>query len=158
MMTGLLWNALLMLVWAAITGNFGLGNLLVGYALGFLVLLFTRRVAGSPFYAVTAVRAVRLAAYFLWELSKANVRVAIDVLTPRARMRPGVVAIPLTASSDTEITVLASLVGLTPGSLALDVSADRRTLYVHTMHLDDPDTVRREIKEGFERRLLAVTR
>jgi multicomponent Na+:H+ antiporter subunit E len=158
MMTGLLWNALLMLVWASITGNFGPGNLLVGYVLGLLILFFTQRVAGSPFYAVKALRALRLAVYFLWELLKANLRVATDVITPLARMRPGVVAIPLTASSDTEITVLASLVGLTPGSLALDVSADRRTMFVHTMHLDDPDTVRREIKEGFERRLLAVTR
>ena len=157
-MTGLLWNALLTLVWAAITGNFGPGNLLVGFALGFLILLFTRRVAGSPFYAVKALQAFGLVAFFLWELLKANLRVATDVIAPRARMRPGVIAVPLDASTDTEITVLASLVGLTPGSLSLDVSADRRTLYVHTMHLDDPDAVRREIKDGFERRLLAVTR
>jgi len=157
-MTGLLWNALLALVWAAITGNFAPGNLLVGYALGLVILFFTRRVAGSPFYAVKALQAVGLVAFFLWELLKANLRVAADVIAPRARMRPGVIAIPLDASTDTEITVLASLVGLTPGSLSLDVSADRRTLYVHTMHLDDPDAVRREIKDGFERRLLAVTR
>jgi multicomponent Na+:H+ antiporter subunit E len=73
-------------------------------------------------------------------------------------MRPGVIAIPLDAQTDIEITVLANLISLTPGTLSLDVSADRQTLYIHTMYLDDPEAARRGIKRGFERRVLAVTR
>jgi multicomponent Na+:H+ antiporter subunit E len=157
-MTGLLWNVLLALVWAAITGTFTPPNLLFGFVLGFVILLFARRVAGSPIYAGKLVQVIALAGYFLWELFLANLRVAFDVITPRAHMRPGVIAIPLDVTTDTEITILANLISLTPGTLSLDVSADRRTLYIHAMYLDDVEEVRRRIKTGFERRLMAVMR
>jgi multicomponent Na+:H+ antiporter subunit E len=60
--------------------------------------------------------------------------------------------------SDNEITMLSNLLTLTPGTLSLDVSADRKVLYVHAMYIDDVDEVRRKIKEGFERRILEVLR
>lgn len=157
-MTGFLWNILLAVVWAAITGNFDPGNLVFGFALGFLVLFFARRAIGSANYAYRVLQAVRLVAFFLWELVLANVRVAYDVLRPTLRLRPGVIAIPLDAYTDAEIVLLANLITVTPGSLSLDVSADRQTLYLHVMHFDDPEEVRRSVKEGFERRILTVTR
>jgi multicomponent Na+:H+ antiporter subunit E len=71
-------------------------------------------------------------------------------------MRPGIIAIPLDARTDLEITLLANLITLTPGTLSLDVSADRRVLYIHVMYIDNDDieAVRRNIKDGFERRVL----
>jgi multicomponent Na+:H+ antiporter subunit E len=69
-----------------------------------------------------------------------------------------VIAIPLDARTDTEILLLTTLITLTPGSFSLDVSSDRRELYLHVMYLDDPDQVRRQIKDGFERRVLEVLR
>jgi multicomponent Na+:H+ antiporter subunit E len=95
----------------------------------------------------------------MWELLLANLRLACDVLTPGYHLRPGVVAVPLDARTDTEITLLANMITLTPGSFSLDVSADRRVLYVHVMYLDeDVDEFRRRIKNGFERRILEVLR
>ena len=66
------------------------------------------------------------------------------MLTPRARARTGVLAIPLEAKSDLEITMLANLITLTPGSVSLDVSSDRRFLYLHAMYIDDVDRVPRK--------------
>ena len=157
-MNGFLWNTLLAVVWAAITGNFAPGNMVLGFALGFLVLFVARRVSGSADYARRLMQALGLAAYFLWELILSNLRVAADVLRPTRRLRPGVIAIPLDARTDAEIVLLANLITVTPGSLSLDVSADRQTLYLHVMHFADPEAVRRKVKEGFERRILAVTR
>jgi multicomponent Na+:H+ antiporter subunit E len=56
--------------------------------------------------------------------------------------------------------LLANLITLTPGTLSLDVSADRRVLYIHVMYIDDDDldSIRRSIKEGFERRVLEALR
>jgi multicomponent Na+:H+ antiporter subunit E len=51
------------------------------------------------------------------------------------------------------ITLLANLITLTPGTLSIDVSDDRKTLYVHTVNLNDPESFRKSIKEGFERRV-----
>jgi multicomponent Na+:H+ antiporter subunit E len=97
-----------------------------------------------------------LAAYFLWELIRANIRLAIDVATPRYHMKPGIIALPLDVTQDGQILLLSMLINTTPGSVALDVSPDRKTLYVHVMYMDTPDAAREEIKRGFERRVLEV--
>ena len=101
---------------------------------------------------------MRFAGFFLWQLLLSNLRVAYDVITPRLHMRPGIIAVPLDAKTDQEITLLANLITLTPGTLSLDVSEDRRVLYVHAMFVDSPDEVRDSIKNGFERRLLELIR
>jgi multicomponent Na+:H+ antiporter subunit E len=101
---------------------------------------------------------LRLAAYFLWQLVASNLRVLWDVITPQQTSRPGIIGIPLDARTDMEITLVANLVSLTPGTLSLDVSEDRSTLYVHVMFMDDIETVRAEIKNGIERRVLEVLR
>lgn len=157
-MNALLWNLLLALAWVAATGVFSFNNLLVGFLLGALALYASRRVVGSPRYFNKIGKVIGLLVFFVWELVLANLRVAHDVLTPRHYMRPGVIAVPLAAKSDNEITLLSNLLTLTPGTLSLDVSADRKVLYVHAMYIDDADEVRRKIKEGFERRVLEVLR
>jgi len=73
-------------------------------------------------------------------------------------MRPGIVAVPLEARSDIEITLFANLLTLTPGTLSLDVSSDKKVIYVHALYVDDAGSFRREIKEGLEKRLLEVLR
>jgi multicomponent Na+:H+ antiporter subunit E len=57
---------------------------------------------------------------------------------------------------DTALTILANALTLTPGTLTLDISDDRTTLFVHFMHVDDPEEMRREIKDGFEKRILEI--
>jgi multicomponent Na+:H+ antiporter subunit E len=153
-----LWNLMLALTWAALTGDFHLQNVFIGFLLGYLVLYMVRNVVGSPRYAERMGKAIGFAFYFLWEMLLANLKVAYDVLTPTHHMRPGVIAIPLDARTDFEITILANLITLTPGTMSLDVSTDRRVLYIHAMYVDDPDELRRKIKHGFERRLLELTR
>ncbi len=158
-MSALLWNILLALTWVAMTGELTAENFLIGFVAGVLILFFTRRAVGAPDYVSKVWKILALFVFFLWELIKANLRVAYDVLTPTHLMRPGIISIPLDASTDAEITLLANMITLTPGTLSLDVSADRRVLYIHAMYIDeDVETVRRSIKQGFERRILEVLR
>lgn len=96
--------------------------------------------------------ALRLAGFFAWELVVANFRVAADVVKG-AGIEPAVVAIPLDVTSDGEILLLSMLINITPGSVTIDLSDDRRTLYVHVMHMTSAEQTRREIKTGFERRV-----
>jgi multicomponent Na+:H+ antiporter subunit E len=139
-------------------GQFTPGNFVVGLGLGLLILIFTRRAVGSPHYIRKVGQVLNLALFFVWELILANLRVANDVVTPRHHMQPGVVGVPLTARTDLEITVPSSMISLTPGPLSLDVSVDRKMLYIHAMYIDDAEAVRRKIKDGFERRVLEVLR
>lgn len=154
----LLLNTGLALVWTALTGIFTISNFLLGFGLGYLVLWVMQRAIGPTSYFSKVPKALGFAVFFLWELISANVRVAVDVLTPRHHMRPRVLAIPLDARTDAEITLLANFFSLTPGSLSLDVSSDRRVLYVHVMYAEDAERTRNDIKQGLERRLLDVMR
>lgn len=96
----------------------------------------------------------RFGLFFAWELVLANLRVAWLVVHPRPRMRPAIVALPLDVTSDAAIQLLAVTITLTPGALSLDVSSDRRTLYVHTVDVgDDVDAFVRDTKASFERRI-----
>jgi multicomponent Na+:H+ antiporter subunit E len=154
----LLWNVLLAMIWGALQGEFSLVNLLTGFVLGYAVLWISQPIIGRSTYFTKVRQAFGFLLFFLWELVKANLVMAHDVVTPTHHMRPGVLAIPLDARTDTEITMLANLITLTPGTLSLDVSTDRRTLYVHAMYLGDLEVFRRELKQGMERRLLEVMR
>jgi multicomponent Na+:H+ antiporter subunit E len=88
--------------------------------------------------------------------------VARIVLQPQLRLhkdiKSAIVGVPLRVSSDIEITLLASLISLTPGTLSLELSPDNRVLYVHTLSYRDAEEFRQEIQDGFERRLLEITR
>lgn len=149
-------NILLALAWTALTGQFDPINFISGFVLGYLVLWLVQRAVGTSNYFKKVYQIVGFILFFIWALIQANLRVAYEVITPPHTMRPAIVAIPLDVKTDTAITLLANLITLTPGTLSLDVSADRKELYVHTMFVDDVEQFRREIKDGFERRVLEV--
>ena len=151
-------NLVLALLWAAVVGSVDTPHLVVGFVFGYGVLWVAKPLLGDTGYFTKVPKTIAFGAFFAWELVLSNLRVAWDVLTPRAYRRPGVVAVPLDAETDVEITLLANLVTLTPGTLSLDVSDDGTTLYVHAMFVDDADELRREIKDGFERRVLELLR
>ena len=149
----LLGSILLALVWAALEGEISLGNLVVGYVVGYAILALLARGGVMPStLASRTMHALELAAFFARELVVANFRVAADVVRG-TRIEPAVVAIPLDITTDGEILLLSMLINITPGSVTIDLSDDRRSLYVHVMHMTSPDATRREIKDGFERRV-----
>ncbi len=151
-------NILLALLWVSLSGIFSPANLLLGYLIGYLALFISRRAFGPTNYFVVVERLVRFALFFAWELFLANLRVAYEVLTPRHNMQPRVIALPLQARTDFEISALAIFISLTPGTLSLDVSADKRVLYIHAMFAEDEEKVRKDIQNNLEARLLAILR
>ena len=93
-MNAFLWNLLLAFVWATMTGQFTLGNVMVGFVLGYAILGFAQRIVGPSRYFLRVRQLVGFALYYLRELVWANLRVAHDVATPSYSMRPAIVAIP----------------------------------------------------------------
>lgn len=98
--------------------------------------------------------------FFLKEILISNLRITYDVLTPGYNMNPAIIALPLDVQTDIEILALATLITCTPGTLALKVSEDKRILYIHEMYIpgNDVEAVKKRIKNGFERRILEITR
>lgn len=150
-------NLLLALTWAALNGRFTLESLVTGAVLGRLVLIVLAKGGVLPSTALRRFeRSLSLLGSLLWEIVLANVRTIMDVLSPETRIRPGVIRVPLDVKSEGEILLLAAMINITPGSVALDVSPDRSVMYVHVMHMTTPDQARREIKEKFECRVLEL--
>lgn len=157
-MTTFLANILMALAWMALTSTFTMGGFFTGFLFGFCVLWIGRRDRNIEAYRAKLLAVCGFLLFFLRELLIANLRVAHDVLTPHHHMNPGIVAVPLDVESDLQITLLANLITLTPGTLSLHVSDDRRILYVHAMYIVDPAELVQGIKEGFEKRVMEVFR
>jgi multicomponent Na+:H+ antiporter subunit E len=153
----LLLNVLLALTWSALVGVFDLPNLVFGFGLGYVMLFLARhRLRGEGYFA-RVTRVLRFIAFTIREIVVANINVTRAVLfTPLERLRPGIVGVPLDVRSDVEITMLANLITLTPGTLSLDVSDDRSTLFVHAIEVTSPAEFRSATKEGFERAVREV--
>ncbi len=157
-MIALTWNVVLALVWVALTGSFTGANLLLGFVLGYAILgLALSDQPGVAKYVGKVPKFIGFVGFFLWELLVSNLKVAYDVLTPTHHMRPAVIAMPLDAKSDGEIPIVANLISLTPGTLSLDVSSDKKVLYIHVMYLTDRDEAIQSIK-ALEARALEVLR
>lgn len=134
----------LALLWSFLAGNLSVYNLLFGALLGLLFLTLVqgererslpRRVAGF----------VRFLARFLAELLASNVMVALLAFRPRPRFHPHIIAVPLRIESDAAIAVLSASITLLPGTVAMGVSEDRRTLYAHAISEADPERSRASV-------------
>lgn len=146
-------NLLMAIVWAAVTGSASLQNLIFGFLLSTLALGLIREQINGTGYITRTLRVASLLWLFLVELAKSAWKVAVMVVSPKLDIKPGIFAFPLTVTRDFEITLLANLITLTPGTLSVDVSDDKKTLYVHALDCADPDGARRDIADGFERKI-----
>jgi len=101
---------------------------------------------------------IELTVFFAKELMRSNLRVALDIVRPHPKLNPAIIAVPVCLKSDWALTLMANLITLTPGTLSLDLSEDRKILYVHTLYFDGDDRVAfvDSIKKGFESRLLLL--
>lgn len=157
-MRSFLFNIAIAFLWSLLNGAINDANLIIGFIIGYIILGSIRRENESTSYFVKVSQTIRFILVFLKELIISSLRVAYDVVTPTDYAKPGIIAVPIDAKTDSEITLLANVISLTPGTLSLDVSKDRKFLYIHAMFIDDPDELRREIKEGLEKRLLEMMR
>jgi multicomponent Na+:H+ antiporter subunit E len=153
-----LMNILLTLVWVALTGMLTFTNFAFGFLLSYFILWVIGRSNRQRGYFYRLPKIIGFILFFLKELVKANLEVAYDVITPNFFMKPGIVKIELDAKTDLEISLLANLITLTPGTLSLDASDDRKVLYVHAMYIHDKAQFVQGIKQGFEKRLLEILR
>jgi multicomponent Na+:H+ antiporter subunit E len=144
-------NTILAIAWVAFTGSVSLVGLITGFVIGYGALWLIQPLIGTNSYFKRVAAWIKLVIMFHYELIVSSIAVAIDVLTPRHRSRPAIIEVPLDVKSDTGILLVTNLISLTPGTLSLDVSEDRKTLLVHAMFADDPDALRKSLKDGMER-------
>jgi multicomponent Na+:H+ antiporter subunit E len=158
MMKHFLMNLLLSFIWVALTGSMYYSNFLFGFLLGFFILWVMNRQEEDRRYFNKVPKTIGFIFYFIYEMLAANVQVAYDVITPKYFFKPGIIRYPLEATTDIEINLLSTMISMTPGTLILDISEDKRSLFIHVMYLKDREHFIAQIKKGFEHRLLEILR
>src|SRR5690606_982415 len=158
MLRQFLLNLMLTFVWVALTGDLSFVNFWFGFALGFFILYLKEKNDGDIEYFVRVPKIIGFLLYFFYDMVKANLQVAYDLITPKVVMSPGIVKYPLSSRNDFATTMLSNIISLTPGTLILDVSTDNKVLYIHVMYLKDKDKFIRRTKEKIENRLLEILR
>ena len=153
-----LMNVLLTIIWVALTGSFAYLNFIFGFLVSFFVMWIISDDSADRKYFTIAFKIIGFFFYFLYEIFKATIQVAFEVMTRKFQMKPGIIKMPLDAKTDLEITILANMISLTPGTLVLDVSEDKKVMYIHGMYMDDKEKFIQEIKEAFEKPLLNIMR
>jgi multicomponent Na+:H+ antiporter subunit E len=154
----LLLNLILALMWAALQGDLSAINFVSGFFISAAIIYVCRRRFFRALYFRQVGTGVMLVLVFIRELVKSNIAVLRVVLSLETRVRSGVIAVPTELTNDVALTVLANMITLTPGTLTLDIAQDRRYLFVHTLNLDDPEDVKREIRMAFEVYLRELSR
>lgn len=154
----LLLNLILALMWAALQGELNVINLASGFLVSAALIYIFRQMFFRPRYFRKLALGVTLVLVFSRELIKSNIAVLRVVLSPRPLIRSGVIAVPTELTNDLALTMLANMITLTPGTLTLDISHNRRYLFVHTLNLNDPEDVKRDIRNAFEVYLRELSR
>ncbi|MGM1428065.1 Na+/H+ antiporter subunit E [Sphingobacterium lactis] len=153
-----LMNLLLSFIWVALTGSMYYSNFIFGYLLGFGMLWVMNRDETDQRYFYRVPKIISFFFFFLFEMIKANIQVAYDVITPKYFFKPGIIRYPINAQTDFEINILSTFISLTPGTLIIDISDDRKAIYIHVMYLKDEEQFIRSLKTGVERKLLEILR
>ncbi len=144
-MTRILRLLLLTTIWIALWSDLSVANVLSGLLVATLIVAsFDTWRAGRVI--VRPIPAVKFAVYFLYQLAVSSLVVARTVVTPRDRIRSGIVAVPLNGCSDAVVTLIADAISLTPGTLTLEVRRDPLTLYVHALDVRDITVLQRELR------------
>jgi multicomponent Na+:H+ antiporter subunit E len=108
--------------------------------------------------SIKTFRIIKFILFYLSELIKANLIIAKDILSKNPKMTPGFIEIEIDAKRDSEILSLVNLISMTPGSLCLEISEDKKYIYVHEMYLKDVDEAKQHIKNGLEKKILEISR
>ena len=160
MIVGLLiLNLLLAAIWLALVGRTEFLDIVIGLLIGAFVLGVYTRVLGRSNYIMQLWRLLRFACYFFRILVKVNLQVAWEVITPGYHMTPRIIKYPVEGMTDSQITMLANSITLTPGTLSADVDDDDpegKCLYIHCMYAKDRDAAVEDIDELKTRMLWEV--
>ncbi|WP_439185216.1 Na+/H+ antiporter subunit E [Carboxylicivirga taeanensis] len=84
---------------------------------------------------------------YLYKLIQSNLYIAYDLLTPHLKTHPGIIRVPLILKSDTALLLFSNLVSMTPGSLSIDITHDRKLMLVHILYLDNEQTILNEFED-----------
>lgn len=146
----------LLLMWLLLNNTVAMGHVVLGALLGVLIPLLTagfwpeRVCVRRPWVLLKFVGVV------LWDMVVANLQVAVWILGSSRKLQPAFMVLELDIRTPLGVSLLANTISLTPGTVSCEVSADRRQLLIHALHVTDAEASVRAMKQRYEQPLIEV--
>lgn len=154
----ILLNFFIAVIWMFLSSSMTVTTFVIGYGIGIILLIMMRRFFPERLYFEWLWAAFKLTIIFLRELTLSNIAVLRLVIKPKLDINPRIFALPTDLKQNWEITLLSSLITLTPGTIVVHVSDDQNILYIHAIDEADVKDAIHSIKDSFEKAIKEVSR
>ncbi|GEK32960.1 Na+/H+ antiporter subunit E [Kurthia sibirica] len=160
MLIQLLLNIVIAVLWMFLKDEdtVNIQTFFTGYLIGLIVMYLMHRFFGQPFYLRKIWSIIKLITLFLKELIVSSAVVLKQIMSPKLNITPGIFTYETKLTSNLEITALALLLTLTPGSVVMELSPEGRVFYIHAMDIEQSKMDVIASMERFERAIKEVTR
>ena len=147
---------MLLVIWLLLTNSFTIGNLLLAAILAWFIPSLVGNLQTDTQHVRRPLKALKYLIILFWDILVSSMIVAKQVMGPSHLLRPGFVTVPLELEEPLPITLLASTISLTPGTVSTDLSEDHSVLFVHALHVDNEAELVAEIKQRYEQPLKEI--
>ena len=143
-------SLLLFCVWLLLNNSVSPGHIVLATVFAFIIPLLTSGLQDTQPSIRRPLLSLRYVLRVIGDIVVANFEVALLVIGPARKLNPAFVAVPIEIEHKLPITILASTVSLTPGTVSAEVSENNQWLYVHVLNLDNKDALIASIKQRYE--------
>lgn len=149
-------SALLLIIWLLLVNSVAPGQIVLGAVLAVVVPIFTNDFWTDHPKSIRLWPLLRYGLVLLWDIVVANIEVARLILGPSSRLQPAFIHYPLELQSEFAITLLASTISLTPGTVTADVDSDGKGLLIHALDVEDEAALLQRIRTRYEKPLKEI--
>lgn len=155
----ILLNLVIAMVWMLLHDEWNTLTFAEGYVVGLIMIFALRRFFPTAFYGKRVWAILRLIGLFSVELVKSSLLVIGQITRPKLNIQPGIFKMETVLKGDWEITMLSSLITLTPGSVVIEVAPEEGIMYVHAMDVSESlENAVEKTKLRFEKAIIEVMR
>ncbi len=149
-------SAFMLLLWLLLANSISAGQLVLGAFLAWLIPWFSQGFWPEALQMRKPLVLIKFILLVLWDIVIANVILAVRILGPMQKLQPAFMRVPLDIEHEFTITLLASTISLTPGTVSADLNMEERYLLVHSLHVTDIEAAIADIKQRYEAPLKEV--
>ena len=149
-------SIILLLTWLMLNNTISVGHIVLGSILSILIPLHTSRFWPEKVCIGKWSTVFKLSMVVGYDIIISNIFVAKLILGKNSDLEPGFLEIPLDIKHPLGISVLASTISLTPGTVSADYNQDTGILIVHALHLEDAAAEIDTIKTRYEKPLMEI--
>ena len=146
----------LLVLWLLLVNSISPGQILIGAVLGWLIPFSTQQFWPERSHLHNAGRLLMYLLRLLKDIIESNITVARLILRNPDSLQPAFIRFPVTLTDEFAITVLASSISLTPGTVSAGLSPDRSMLLVHVLHVTDEQELIEHIRKRYEQPLKEI--